>query len=546
MGTTPGWLEQGRDAHAGRAWARAFVALERADADAPLGADDLELLATSAYMLGRVDDFLAILERAYEAHVEGGRPLRASRCAFFLGVNLILRGEPGRASGWFGRAHRLVEREGGDSAEQGYLRLPVSIQSELAGDYEAAYSAATEAAEAGERFRDMDLFSLATHQQGLVRIKQGRVGEGLALLDEAMLSAIDGALSPIVTGVVYCGVIAGCEEAFELGRAREWTGALSTWCEQQPEMVAFNGRCLAHRAELLQLDGDWKEALEVARRARERCEQAMNLAAAGQALYQQAEILRRRGEFAEAEDAYREANRYGREPQPGLALLRLAQGKVDRATAAIGRSLAEAVGAPSRARLLPAYVEIMLAAGDAPAARDAAGELREIAEGFESSLLSAIAEQATGAVELAEGDARSALGSLRRSAQAWQELEAPYEAARTRVLIGLACRALGDDETARLELDAAHALFGELGAGRDVARVRSLLRPGPERDAHGLTARELEVLRLVAAGKSNREIAAELVVSEHTVARHVQNIFRKLRVTSRTAATAYAFENRLL
>jgi DNA-binding CsgD family transcriptional regulator len=539
-------LNEGRDAHTRRAWATAFGALSQADAEASLDAEDLELLAVSAYMLGRVDDFLGLLERAHDGYVEAGQLLRAARCAFFIGVNLGLRREVGRATGWWGRARRLVEREGSECAEQGYLLMPIALQSEAAGDYDAVYSTAEQAAAIGERFGDLDLFSLAVHTQGLARIRQERVADGLALLDEAMLAATDGGLSPIITGVVYCGVIAGCEEAFELRRAREWTDALDRWCEEQPELVAFNGRCRVHRAEIMQLHGAWAEALEEARRGRERAERAMNPDAAAQALYLQGELHRLRGEFDPAEAVYRDAHALGREPQPGSALLRLARGDGGAAAGAIRRALAETAEPLRRARLLPAYIEIMLATGDDDAARDACVELQRIGDNCGSSMLRAFGEHARGGVELAAGNAEAALRSLRRAQRAWQESDAPYETARTRVLVGLACRALGDDDTARLELDAAAETFGELGAVPDAARVATLAEPRRAQEPHGLTARELEVLRLVASGRSNREIASSLIVSEHTVARHLQNIFGKLGVSSRTAATAFAFEHDLV
>jgi ATP/maltotriose-dependent transcriptional regulator MalT len=292
----------------------------------------------------------------------------------------------------------------------------------------------------------------------------------------------------------------------------------------------------------MQLHGAWQEALEEARVARERCEQAMNWAATGQALYQQAELLRLQGRFEEAEEAYSEASRYGREPQPGLALLRLAQGKVDAAASAIRRIAGETTEPMGRAVLLPALAQIMLSAGENDEARGACRELEEIAAASDRALLAAVAASVRGAVELAEGDAQAALVSLRRSVHEWQALDAPYETARVRALIGQACRALGDDDTAELELDAARTVFEQLGAAPDVVGLDA----APTDQTHGLTARELEVLRLVAAGKTNREIASILVVSEHTVARHIQNIFGKLRVSSRTAAAAFAYERDLV
>jgi len=538
-------LERGREFYAQRAWMDAYESLSRADESSPLGPEDLELLAISASMVGRMDDHLALLERAYHVCQEAGDGLRAARAAFWLGMNLAIRGEVGPAGGWFGRAQRLVEREDQDCVEQGYLLVPVALQHQGVGDYEAAHDAAGAAAAVGERFGDADLVAVAVHFQGLIRIKQGRVEDGLGLLDEAMVAVTAGELSPIMTGVVYCGVIACCEEAFQPRRAREWTNALTRWCEQQPQMVAFTGRCLAHRAGIKQLHGAWQDALEEARLARERCEQAMNQAATGQALYQQGEVLRLQGDFTAAEDAYRDANRYGREAQPGLALLRLGQGDVAPAAAAIRRLLGETTEPLQRAVLLPAYAEIMLAVDDIEEARNACRELGEIAAASGSAMLDAIAARVRGAVELAEGDAPAALMSLRHAWQVWQELEAPYEVAMARVLVGLACRALGDEDSAVLELGAARAVFEQLGAAPDLARVDSHIRSAAA-DTHGLSPRELQVLRLVATGKTNREIATELVVSEHTVARHVQNIFGKLGVSSRTAATAFAFERDLV
>lgn len=537
-------LDCGRSDFARGAWTAARDAFGRADEAEPLSAPDLELLAVAAYMLGRLEEFLAVLERAYHAHSDAGQPLRAARAAIFLGINLAIIGDVAQAGGWLGRAQRLVEREQEDCAERGYLLLPVALRHEAADDYGGASEAAAEAAAIGERFGDRDLFALGAHVHGHALIKLARVEEGFRLLDEAMLAAIGGELSPIVTGIVYCGAIAGCEEAYEPTRAREWTGALARWWEGQPDMVAFTGRCLAHRAEILQLDGDWARALEEARRAYERCQRVLNRRAAGQASYQRGEVLRRQGDLAAAEDAYREANACGREPQPGLALVRLAQKDVDAAAASIRRALTEAGPPLDRSRLLPALAEILLAAGDLDEARLACAELTEISAAYPSAMLSAIACYVQGSVELAAGDGAAALAGLRRAWDGWQRLGAPYEAARTRVLVALACRALGDDDTAAIELDAAHAVFEELGAQPDLERVAALTRT--RAGSHGLTSRELEVLRLVAAGSTNREIAAALVLSEHTVARHIQNIFAKLRVSSRSAATAFAYENALV
>ena len=538
-------LLRGRDAYAQSRWRDAYAALAAADRQAPIGADDLVLLAMSALLTGKMPEGLAALERAHDAYLEGEAPLSAARVAVMLGMNLATAGEIGSAGGWFGRAQRIVEGEGGDCVERGYLLLPLMFRHEAAGEYERCYEDAMKAVSIAERFHDPNLLATTLHVGGLARIKQGEIEDGLRLLDEAMVSVAGGEVGPFFTGIVYCGVIASCEEAFEPRRAREWTDALAEWCESQPQLVAFTGRCLAHRAGIKQLHGDWSSALEEARIARERCEQAMNRAAAGQAYYQQAELLRLQGNLAQAEQAYRNASGYGREPQPGLALLRVAQRDLEAATGAIRRIAAVTTEPLQRAVLLPACVEILLVAGDLDDARTAAEELETIAASSERPMLAAMASYATGAVELAAGDAAGAVSALRRSRALWQELDAPYEVAKTQVLAALACRALGDHDTAELELEAARECFRTLGAVPDAARVDGLLgEPGDE--SHGLTPRELEVLRLVAGGKTNREIASILVVSEHTVARHVQNILLKLRVSSRTAATAFAFEHELV
>jgi DNA-binding CsgD family transcriptional regulator len=540
-------LERGRESYAKGAWRDACESLSAVDQAAPLGATDLELLARAAYMLGRDDDYVDGLERAHHAHVDAGETLRAVRCAFWIGHSMLFRGDAVRASGWFGRAERLLESAGQDCVERGYLLIPLWLKQMAGGDNEGACTTTAEAADIGERFGDSDLMWLARDEQGRALIGQGRVQEGLRLVDEVLVAALAGELSPIVTGIVYCNTIAFCHDAYELHHAREWTEALTLWCERQPEMVAHNGLCLVHRAEIMQLQGAWGDALDEAQRAAARFNRGvLNQLACGKAHYLKGEVHRLRGELAEAEAAYREASRFGREPQPGLALLRLAQGQGDTAAAAIRRAVGETTEPLRRAALLPAYVEIMLDVGEHERARAACHELGEIANRQASDALRAMSEHATGAAVLAEGDAQAALIPLRRAWQLWQMLEAPYESARVRVLVGRACAALGDEDTAALELEAARELFAELGAAPDLARVASLLPGAAPVDAHGLTHRELEVLRLVAAGSSNRDIGAALVISEHTVARHLQNIFAKLGVSSRTAASAFAFEHDLV
>ena len=532
-------LEYARSAYAGRAWLDAHDAFVRADSEAALDAEDLELLTTATLMLGRDDDATAVLERMHHLYLERGETRRAVRAATWIGINLAYRGLVGPATGWLGRAQRLLEQEPGESPERGYLLLPLVFRHEAAGELEQAAAVAGEAAAIGQRFGDADLFAIGLHAQGHMLVTAGHVQEGLALLDEAMVAATTGDLSPFVIGIVYCGVILACQAVFEVGRAREWTLALTEWTDKQPDLVAFTGRCRVHRAEILQLGGSWVDALDEARRACERFVETSN-PAAGVAYYRHGELLRLRGEFAAAEEAYREASRYGWEPQPGLAQLRLAQGKREAALTAIRRATAETSEPLKRAALLPAQVEIALDAGESDEARRACAELEELATRYESAMLAAMVAYAHGAVALAEGNVQSALVGLRRAQQAWIDLDAPYEVARTRALLARVCSALGDAEAAALETESARVIFRGLEAAPDLARLET---PG---DQHGLSQREIQVLRLVAAGKSNREIATELVISEHTVARHVQNIYAKLRLSSRAAATAFAFEHDLV
>lgn len=538
-------LDRARDCYERRAWAEAYQALSRADRETPLGAEDLELLAMVACLLGRDDEYLRTLERAHNAHVGTGHYTRAVRCGFWLGFRLLMRGEMGRASGWFARGQRLLERDGRECAERGYLLLPVVEQRIEASDFEVAHATAADAAAIGERCGDSDLIACARHQQGRIRLHQGQLEAGLALLDETMIAVIAGQLSPLVTGLMYCSVIAACQQAYAIDRSREWTAALSQWCDGQPDMVAFAGICQVHRAEIMQLQGAWPAAIDEARRACARS-RGVDRRATAAALYQQGEVHRLRGEFAAAEETYRDASQLGLEPQPGLALLRLAQGRSEAAATAIRRVVATSVGRLKRMSLLPAHIEIMLAVGDVHEARDACQELEDIARSFDTGVPGAIAVQARGAVDLAEGNAQVALGSLRHAFDVWQRIEAPYAIARVRVLVGLACRALGDEDGAALEIDAARSAFQRLGAQPDLARIDSLANPVQACRAHGLTPRELQVLRLVAAGETNKVIARKLSLSEKTIDRHVSNILTKLDVPTRTAATAFAYQRKLV
>jgi DNA-binding CsgD family transcriptional regulator len=546
-------LERARDAYRRRAWRDAYDLLSAADAVAALSAGDLELLATASHLVDDEACALAALERAHRAHVEADERLRAARCAFWMGLFLLLRGETGRATGWLGRSQRLIEAEPSECVERGYLLLPAAEQQLGSGDGEAAHATASRAASIGERCGDVGLTACARHLQGRALLAQGSIEPGLALLDEAMLAASGSEVSPVLTGMIYCSVIDACLRVYAFSRAREWTAVLTQWCAEQPQLVAFTGTCVAHRAQILQLSGVWRSALAEVRGACDRFAGGKGQRPPGGALYEQAEVLRLRGELEAAEEAYSDASRMGSEPQPGLALLRMAQGRLDAAEPALRRLVTAATDRLQRSKLLPAYIEVLLATGNVAQARQACDDLARIADGFPIEALGAIHAQARASVELAEGDPTAAIASARRAWDAWERIEAPYLCARSRELIGLACRALGDDDGCRLQLDAARSVFQRLEAAPDAARIAVLMgAPGlpptakAQASVSGLTARELQVLRLVAAGGTNKAIGRELHLSEKTVERHLSHIFSKLDVPSRSAATAYAFKNKLV
>ena len=545
--TTEHAIEQGREAFGRQAWGAAFAGLTEADKETPLELGDLERLAISAHMLGRVNERTDALERAHHEAVRAGDLAAAVRCAFWLGFGLIDQGEMARGGGWLARAGRLLEEGGQDLVEGGYLLVPVALRSLAEGDVDGAYETFDRIATIAGRFGDPDLTTLSRLGRGRSLVGMGQTDRGVAFMDEAMVAVSAGEVSPMVVGIVYCAAIEAFQALFDLRRAQEWTAALTRWCESQPDLVPYRGRCLVYRTELMVFHGSWEDAVEEARRARDWLAGPPPEAAIGEALYQQAELHRLRGAFGDAEAAYREASTWGRRPEPGLALLRLAQGRLDAAGASIRRALDENGDPVERPRLLGPQVEISLAFGDIAAARAAAEELSALADTSGAPLLRAMATRADGAIRLAEGDARGALIALRRAWDAWNAVDAPYESARVRVLIALACRQVGDQDAAGMELDAARSAFVGLGAAPDLAALdRLTVGPGGPASPGGLSPRELEILRGLAAGKSNRAIADELVISERTVDRHVSNIFAKLDVSSRAAATAYAYEHDLV
>ena len=537
-------LEEGRRAFQRQAWTEARTLLSSADRGSGLEPADLVRLAMANYLIGRDEESVEILTRAHQESTSGNDFAHAARCAFWIGFLLMGKGDAAQAGGWFARGGRLLAENELDCVEHGYLLIPAALQKMYGGELQTALETFEQAAALGTRFEDPDLKTLGRLGRGQTLIAMGRTDEGVGMLDEVMVAVTTGEVSAIIRGLAYCAVIGACQEAFDLGRAKEWTQALTNWCASQPDLVPYRGQCLVHRAQLMLLQGEWADAKHEAERARDTLAHAPDQGSIGMAFYELGELHRLRGLFAEAEEAYREASRWGHAPEPGLARLRLAQGQIAAAEAASRRVVDEARDLVTRSRILPAHVEIMLACNDVPAARIAADELSKIADEVGAPLLRAIAAHAQGAVLLAEGHERAALTSLRQAWSTWQQLKAPYEAARARVLIGLSCRALGDEDGARMELDAARLVFEQLGAAPDGDRVEALA--GGAATPAGLTGREVEVLALVATGKTNREIAVDLVISEKTVARHLSNIFTKLGVSSRAGATAYAYQHDLV
>lgn len=537
----PAALDLARAAYDEHRWTVARDAFTDAGRERQLPARDLERAATTALLLSLETEGVDTLTLAHEAFLATGDIAGAARCAVWLGIHLINAGKRARGGGWLARAQRLVHGEGEPEGAEGFLLIPVGLGSLYSGDVDGALRAFDQLADFAHGFGDRDILCLAQLGQGQARIMAGRVDDGMTLLDEAMVAVTAGEISPLPAGIVYCAVIGTCHLAYDLGRAHEWTAALDQWCAAQPDMIPFSAQCQAHRAALYRLHGAWSEAYGAALIAEERYGRGDRDAAYG-AFYQKGEIERLRGDFTEAEASYRRAGETGFEPQPGLALVSLARGHGDVALALI-RGAVEGADPGTRRRLLPALVTIELAAGSVAAARRAADELRAVSADSRMPMLKASAGQANAAVLLEEGDALDALGEARRASALWRNLDVPFELAQCRALIARAHRMLDDDTSAEVEFQAARAMFTELGATPSVEELDALRRqPG----TFPLTAREVEVLRLVATGLTNKAIAAELYLSEKTVARHLSNIFSKLDLSSRAGATAYAYRHQLV
>jgi len=535
-------IEDARTACDDHRWGDAFRLLSGLELDA-LDIDDLDRLATASYLTGHDEDAFAYWIRAHQRCIDEGTVHRAAYFGMRLGQGLGFIGDFGRCRGWIDRTARLLSDARIDCVEQGYLEYGLAMMRLFeAGDIAGARAHFVQAGKIGSGYVNRELVALARIGEGRMLIYLGEIAEGMALLDEAMTSIEARELSPLATGDAYCTVIDACAELCDLARCHAWTESFTRWCDTQQELVLYRGHCFLHRAEMLELLGAWPEALVEARRACDRLAAPVNPAALAGACMIEGDLLRLVGDFDGAEAAYQRASEFGRDPQPSLALLRLAQGRIDVADAMIRRVVGETADPMSRARMLGPCVEIMLAAGDTAAARTASDEFRGLAAELATPYLRAQAARTLGAVLFGEGDANAALVDLRRAFTEFHALGVRYEAARTRLLIAAACAALGDHDAAAMETKAARSVLDTLGASSSFGRITHTAPSPPD----GLTERELEVLILLAQGKTNRVIADELFISEKTVASHVSHIFTKLGVASRSAATAYAYDRHLV
>ena len=531
-------LDEARELFDAFQWRRC---VDRLEAEEPLDGEGLVLLGQAAYLIGADQQSATAFARAYQLFLHGGEVRAAARSAMWSALVLENAGEHVPSRAWAARAAGLVEEHDLGGGEAGWVLAHRAHQQLAEHDLPTALLTAREGERLGLATRDADAVVLSRLTLGFGAVLEGRRDEGIRVFDEIMLAVSSDETSPTVVGMSYCLSVAACVLLRDVVRARAWTAALDRWCAVRPDLVAYRGTCLVHRAQMSTLGGEWARALGEAAQA----QQLLQGGAAGSAAYQLGELHRLMGHDAEAEDAYRRANALGVQPEPGLSRLRTAQGRPDVATRTLERLCREPRTPEDRAELLAALVDAHLAAGGVQAARTAADELRGIADALGSPWSCAIADAAEGSVLLAEGRPETALEALRRAQQRWTDLDVPYACAQVRVLAGRCLDALGDEASAELEFEAARTCFERLGAAVDLAGVEHLPAAGVSRPG-GLTDREVEVVRLVVAGHTNRAIAGRLCLSEKTVARHLANVYAKLDLPSRAAATAWAYDHGLV
>jgi DNA-binding CsgD family transcriptional regulator len=535
-------LELARDAYARGRWDLAHEAFTDAAAAGPLDLDDLAAQADAAWWLGRTDESLALSEEVYRRCLQGERTATAGRLAVEIGFLWLLRGEETIGSGWISRAHRLLG-DAPEGAEHGYLRYLDVLAALDAADFATAIARAREMEGLARRHDDTTLAAIAIVLEGVATVRSGEVARGLAICDEAMLPVRAGAVTPNWAGNLYCQVMGLCFELADFERARAWTDATERWCDQFSNAAMFTGICRVHRAQLLHLEGAWEQAeLRVRQACRDLDDMNVGVVAAGH--YEIGELRRLRGDHEAAARAYARAHELGRDPQPGWALLRLAQGDVAAARAALDTTLAATDQPLTRAPSLTALLDVAEVTGDGELATSTAAELRAIATDFPTPGLLAQADQAAGVAHLLHDAPERALRSLLEACRRWRGLGARYEIARTQLRVARALEGSGDAEGAERERRQAAASLAELGVPDDAAG--SPAGPGPRGPAPGgLTSREVEVLRAVADGATNAAVAEQLTISERTVERHLSNVYLKLQVSSRTEAVRFAFAHGL-
>jgi ATP/maltotriose-dependent transcriptional regulator MalT len=520
-------------------WATAFDVLTKLSESSTPSADEAYSLGQAAWWLGRMDVAMDAYQRAHQEFVASGRTDAAVMTAVYLSYSHANKGDFAMAAAWHARAARLAHKIP-DSPAAGYLGIVECGAAYHSGDLEGCLARAELVTKIGEDRTDPTLVAWGLHWQGLALIRQGHIDRGWTLVDEAMLDITLRQMEPLWAGFLHCNTIRLCDELGDPGRGWRWVEVTERWLEKGPTGPLYSGICRMFKASILRERGIWPEAEREARRV---CDDlaTLHMSSESRAYYELGEIKRLGGDFSDAEALFRQAQEMAFDPQPGLARLRLAQGALDAASGLIRRALDEASDRLARVRLLPDFVVIALARGDIESALSAAEELDEIATVYRSPGLMASAMWARAAVLLAQLDAGAALATFREAARLSTDLGSPYRVALARRGAGEALRGLGDEDSARIELEAARAIFDRLGAGPDAEQTASLL--GRRAHPSGLSDREVEVLRNVASGRSNKEIAADLGISEHTVARHMSNIFAKIGVSSRTSAVAYALRH---
>ena len=533
-------LDEARELFDTYQWRRCVDRLAAADAQQPLDGDGLLLLGRAAHLIGADERSVAAYGRAYQLFLANGDLRAAARTALSVALVLENATDEVRSRAWAARATRLVEDNDLGGGEAAWVLAHRAHQLMVEQRVTEALQVARDGERLGLAVGDTDAVVLARLTVGFTLLVQGQPADAVGVFDEIMLAISSNETSPAVVGTSYCLSVAACFVVRDIVRARSWTATLDRWCAARPDLVAFRGQCLVHRAQMSALAGNWACALGEAATA----QQLLRGTAAGLAVYQLGEVHRLMGSDAEAEDAYHRANALGVQPEPGLSLLRMAQGRPEVAARTLRRLSTEPRPPADRAELLAALVDADLALADVGGARLAADDLRETTADLRSPMLHALADQAEGAVLLAENRPADALDALRRAQQRWSELDLPHAGAQVRVLAGRCLRALGEEDSAALEFEAARECFERLGAAPDLARVPT--PGGPASRPGGLTEREIEVVRLVAAGHTNRAIAGQLCLSEKTVARHLANVYAKLDIPSRAAATAYAYDHGLV